>query len=797
MNIQKINNWFEKRASGIIKYRWLVIILFIGVVAAAGSGLKKLVVESSFDGYFLEDDPMLLKTDEFKEIFGNDNYVAVITECDNSFSKQSLELIRDLSNELMDSISYADKITSLTDIEFMIGNEEGMQIEQIVPDEIPDDKAKLDSIKIKAFSKPNISKKIVSKDGRLTWILLKLRTFPEDSVWKKTSNASPDFTTGSETERIISKEKYKLIAPRAAGMPYMNYTKQTWMGHEASRILLSALVLAIIVLILVTRSVRGVLVPLVTSISSVVILYGTVGHIGYAIDSGMSSIPVIMAFAIAIAYNIHIFSFFRKQMQIHGKRHKAVIDSVSEMGWPILFSALTTTAALLTFLAVPIRPLRFVGVATSACVLVTFLIVITLMPAILSFGKNKRVKDKIIENGGTWFDLKMEKIGLFVINNSKAIIAIAIIISIFCIIGVTKVETAFDVEKTMGRKVPYVDRMLNICESELGSLYSYDLLIELPENGDAKKPENLLKLENLTKHVEKYELTKRTTSILDIIKDLNQTLNENNDRFYAIPDDKNQVAQLLLLYENAGGTEAQYWMDYDYRQLRLMVELSTYNSSEAERELNDVQKQASVLFPGAKVTAVGTLAQFTAMMQYIVRGQIQSFLIALVIIAILLMLVFGSIRIGFIGMIPNIAPALVVGGVMGWMDIPLDMMTATIIPMILGLAVDDTIHFFNHGHLEFMRTRNYKDSITRSFRVIGVAIILSTIVISTNFIVYTSSSALQFFNLGLLAVIGMVSALVADLFITPILLKEFHIFGYEDESTNVKKVKRKILLTDD
>ena len=110
----------------------------------------------------------------------------------------------------------------------------------------------------------------------------------------------------------------------------------------------------------------------------------------------------------------------------------------------------------------------------------------------------------------------------------------------------------------------------------------------------------------------------------------------------------------------------EYWMDYDYRRLRLMVEMSNYNSGEAERELADIEQRASELFPDAKVTAVGNLPQFTTMMQYLVRGQIQSFLISVLIIGVILMIVFQSVRIGLIGLIPNLFPAICVGGYMGW-----------------------------------------------------------------------------------------------------------------------------------
>jgi uncharacterized protein len=779
MKIEKINTYFEKLAAGIIRARWLVIVSFIAIIGISAIGLKKVVVESSYDGYFLEDDPMLVQTDKFKEIFGNDNFVAVLTECDNTFSKESLELIRELSYELMDSISYAEKITSLTDIEFMTGTEYGMEIEQIVPEVIPSDKASLDSIRQKAYSKPQIAQRLVSKDGRLTWILLKLRTFPEDSIWKKESTLSPEMLTGKETEHVISNAKYQSIHPRATGMPYLSYSKQVWFGKEAGRVMGLALLLAIIVLALVTRSLRGVVVPLLTSVGSIVMVYGFTGFVGYKIDSGMTSIPVLLSFAIAIAYNIHIYTFFRKQMIQHGQRKQAVVETVKEMGWPVFFSALTTMTGLLTFLIIPMRPLRFVGLGTSACVLLSFLIVIFLMPSLLSFGRNKKPHPEVLEKGGKWFDRSMSNLGEWVIGHSTPVIVVFTIITAICLLGLTKIETAFDAEKTMGREVPYVNNILQIGESELGSMYSYDFMVEFPENDMAKQPENLKKLEELALFVESWPLTKRSTSILNILKDLNQTLNENNEAYYAIPDDENQVAQILLLYENAGGSEAQYWIDYDYKRLRLMVEMATFNSGEAERELAAVQKKAEALFPGANVTAVGSIPQFTAMMQYVVRGQVQSFLIAVLIVVILLSIVFGSIRLGLIGMIPNIAPALVVGGIMGLFDIPLDMMTATIMPMILGLAVDDTIHFINHSHLEFNRTGNYLKSVRRTFGVVGVAVVLSTVVISANFVVYAISVAKSFIHLGVLTVAGMVSALLADLFVTPVLIKSFKIFGKE------------------
>ena len=780
MKIEKINRWFARRGEWIVKRRWVVIIGFIALFAAGFYGLRFMKINDSWESYFLEDDPVLLKTEEFKAVFGNDNYAAVLTDCDNTFTKENLELIRELSNEMLDSMSYADKMTSITDIEFMIGNEEGMSIEQIVPEEIPSDEAGLAEIRRKAFLKPYIANRLVSQDGRNTWVLLKLRPFPDDSAWYKgKGSVPPENLTGRELEHIIRKDKYKPLNPKGMGLPYLTDQKMKWVGKELPRIMGLAILLAIVVLIFATRSLRGVVVPVVTAIGSIVMSYGMLGYLRFSIDSGMMLIPMLLAFAVAIAYNIHVHSFFRRRFQMYGNRRQAVVDTVGEMGWPVLFSALTTFAALLSFLTIPATPMHFIGIATSTSVMLTFLIAVTVMPAVLSFGKDRQPDPKIQAAGGGWLDHRLEAFGNVVLNREKVIWGIFIVFTVFMIYQFTKIETAFDVESSMGRKVPYVKEILEASETELGSIYSYDVMINLPEDGAAKSRETLVALDSLQRYVDKYPLTKRSSSILNILKDLNQTLNNGDAAYYAIPANSDEIAQQLLLYENAGGSEAETWIDYDYRRLRLQVEMNAYNSGEAERELKDVAEVAEKLFPDAKITPVGSMPQFTAMMNYVVRGQITSFAVSLLIIGVLMMLVFGSIRLGLIGLIPNIMPAITVGGLMGWLGYPLDMMTATIMPMILGLAVDDTIHFINHGHLEFQRQRNYRKATLRTFRIVGTPILLTSLVISANFAMYMTSNGLTIIHMGILSVAGVLTALLADLCITPLLFRRFRIFGKE------------------
>ena len=785
INIEKVNEKFENFAKFLIAHRALLLVAFVALLAISIVGMKKIYVEASWDSYFIEGDPMLIETDKFKETFGNDYFVGVLVESDHSIiSPDNLKLLRELSNELRDSLSYSDgKATSITDLEYMLGTDEGMEITQIVPEEIPTDKAGLAEIEKRLAAKPELAKKLISSDRKQSFINIKLRPFPEDSVWKAEGEAkgvkaeAPDMKTGRETDEIIHKAKYAPLHPRATGMPYLSHQKLKFIGEEMSRIFVITILCAIVVMFLVTRSLRGIVSPLITTFAGVIMTFGLVGYLGLYMDATNIMVPVILAFAVSIAYNIHINSFFRKNMMLTGKRKESVLYAMKETGWSVLFSGLTTIVALLSFLSVMLKPIRSVGILSSIAVAFILLVALTVSPILLSFGKDKKPNAKVLERGDTRMGIILNKVGEFVLAHGKPIAVVFAVITVISIYGVTKMEPAFDVERTMGRKVEYVNKMLYVAESEIGSFYSYDLVIDFGTNDKAKEVENLKKLEQLQEHAQKYPLTKRSTSILDILKDLDRTLNENRQEKYAIPETEEQVAQLLLLYENAGGSEASYWMDYDYKKLRLMVEISSYNSNELQKEIEDLQSFARELFKDAKVTAVGNLPQFTAMQQYLEVGQMTSFLISVVIVAVLLMIVFGSVRTGLIGMIPNIAPGIFVGGYLGLCNIPLDMMTATLIPMIIGLSVDDTIHFINHGHVEFDRNRNYREAILRVFRSAGPALVMTTIIMVATFAGFTTSAATQMFNFGFVVFVGLVSALLADLFVTPLLIKKFKIFG--------------------
>ncbi|VFQ46282.1 efflux RND transporter permease subunit [Desulfoluna butyratoxydans] len=784
LNLIKINHAFHRMAETILRLRWVSILLFFLITGLCVTGMKHIRFDTSWDNWFLENDPMKIADDEFKSIFGNNEYVAVLVEVDDVFTPEVLTAIRQLGAELKARVPFSDDVLSITDCEFTEGNDVGLSISDLVPDPVPQSPEELDVIRAKALSRDLFVNRIVSDDSRQTWILLRMKTYPEK--WRNAENVGPDIAAGEVASRIITQEKYKILNPRGAGLPHLAFDKTAFFKKETARNMRLSIIATVIVLALAIRTVTGVVLPMLMAFSAFVITFGIQGYLGTKIDPSMILVPVYLGLAVAIGYAIHLFGFFNRHFAETGNRKESVLFAVSECGWPVFFTALTTMGALLSFHFVPVRTIRWVGSTASALVAVTFVLTLFLVPSVLSFGKDRKPKARRAHHHTTGL---LEVLSHRVLARPTTTAAVFMTLFLLCAAGISRFEVSFDIIKSFGLKIPYVAKIHHVANSKVGSLYSYDLTVTFPEAGDAKLPANLETFAELIREAEGYELTKRVTSLIPIIKDMNRSLHSGDDAFHTIPENRQMVAQLLLLYENAGGAEAEKWVDYDYQRLRMQIEMGDYNSAKAKRELESLKAHAQTLFPHATIGLAGSIAKFTFMQAIVSSGQLISFAIALGVVTLLMMLVFGSVKIGLIAMIPNIAPALAIGGLMGWGDIPLDMMTITIMPMLLGLAVDDTIHFINHCRLEFQRTGNYDTSIRRTFNTIGVAICMTSVIITANFSVYTTSVAKVYVHLGLLTGIGILTALAADLFVTPALLLWTKPFGKERQPLDAKAEK--------
>lgn len=769
MKVSKINKFFRRIGEAQIKHRKLCLIILFAVTLVCLSGMRNFRSESSNSDWIVNGSEIKKNSDHFKEVFGNDQYVLVLVQADDVFAPDVLNMIDRLGERLETEVPFADKVTSLTTVSIPIGDEEGFEVKSPFNDGIPTDARELAEKKAFILSRESIVNNLVSDDAKECWISLKLNPF---------KNESEDVTAvGHAAEKVIMSDEFKsdrwTLMP--IGSAYTTAEKEDVLTKDfASRIALGFLVM-LICLIIFARSVSGVIVPFLATLFGIGTVLGFTGLINVPADSDMMTLPVLLGMALSIGYALHYINAFKMHFRQTGKRKESVIEAVGETGWPILFTVITTAVSLLSFLFANIRPMIWLGAVASTVVIMVYLYVVILIPIFLSFGKDK--EPVLAETkGATKADLAFENIGKKIVKRSKLVTLLSMLVIVLCIPGLLKMEVNMDYLKFMGNKVPFVQRIEKILETKLGNIYSYDVMIEFDEEDAFKDPENMFALDKLETELGKLQMTKitngkpRVRSITRQVKEMYRVLNSDDLAFYKIPEEQDMLTQLLFFYEISDSEALFDELSESYNAAYAHVEISDYNANLIVEDITAAEEAAKKYFPTAHVAVVGTIAENAAMNETVVKSELKSFGASFIMIAILLIIVFASIRTGLIAMIPNLAPVLLIGAVMGYFHMALDELTMMIMPMILGIAVDDTIHFSNHIKTKLETGRSYADAVTESFREIGKTMGTTTFILCAMFLMYCFSPITAMFRIGLLSMIGLGSALLADYTLTPALI---------------------------
>lgn len=769
MKISKINTFFHKVGEAQIKHRWLCLFVLLAVTLICLSGMRNFRTESSNSDWIVNGSEIKKNSDHFKELFGNDQYVLVLVQADDVFAPEILNMIDELGNRLETDVPFADKVTSLTTVSIPTGTEDGLYVKSPFEDGIPSDPAELAQIKKFILSRESLVNNLVSDDSKETWISLKLNPFKEEN--------EDVVTVGHAAEKVIMSDEFKsdswTLMP--IGSAYTTAEKEDTLTSDFAMRIALGFITMLICLIIFVRSVSGVIVPFIATLFGIGTVLGFTGLLNIPADSGMMSLPVLLGMALSIGYALHYINAFKMHFRQTGKRKESVIMAVEESGWPILFTVITTAVSLLSFLFANIRPMIWLGGVAASVVMMVYIYVVTLIPIFLSFGKDM-VPVAQETKGATKADLIFEGIGKKIIKRSKLVTFFSVLVIVACIPGLLQMEVNMDYLKFMGNKVPFVQRIEKVLETKMGNLYSYDVMIEFEEEDALKDPANMFALDELEKDLGKLSLTKitngkpRVRSITRMVKEMYRVFNGDDPAYYRIPEERDMLTQLLFFYEISDSEALFDDLTETYDAAYVHVEISDYNANMIVDDIENAEAYAKKYFPDAKVAVVGTVAENAAMNETVVISELKSFGASFLMIAILLMIVFASIRTGLISMIPNITPVILIGAVMGYCHMTLDELTMMIMPMILGIAVDDTIHFSNHIKAKLEAGRSYEKAVTESFREIGKTMGTTTFILCAMFLMYCFSPITAMFRIGLLSMIGLGSALIADYTLTPALI---------------------------
>ncbi len=786
MQVKKINDWFEKFGRFEVKHRWAFIIGLLIVTIIGCLGLPRLKLDNNEEEWFDNWDAVKKNQDHFESIFGSTDTLMAHITADDVFSPECLEMIDKLGDRLLQEVPYASTITSLMELSLPIGTDEGFEVSSPFEDGVPrnpDGSVDTETLKEKKdfiLSRESLVNVLVSADSTETWLIVNLEQYSEGLEDAMKKIAPPAM-------KIFNSDEFKsdkwIIRP--AGLSYTEYEEtEATIKQCISRIGIGFIVMLIFLVVFI-RSLRGVIVPTIATVGAILTTLGYSAWLNITGNNTMIMVTVLLTMALAVGYAVHYINSFKLYFRKTGKRKESIVMGVRDSGWALFFTVITTMGGMLSFLAGGIKPMRWVGAITAAVVFMVFVYTMILLPCLYSFGKDTEPDPSFVDTAGsTKADLRVEAMGKSILEKKWITVIVASVVMAACIPGMFKIKVNMDYSEMMGERTPYIKRLMDITRSQLGSQYSYDVLIEYDEEDAIKNPEVLKNMDELSRRIGTLSMTKisngkeRVSSVTKVIKEMNRTLNGDEPEFYSIPDDQDLVSQIMFLYEISGGTDLYDYVSEDFKAAYLHVDLAGYDAEECVQNVDMVEKWVKELFPDAtNGGVVGEVMQYAVMNGKLVRGSIKSIGTSLIVILVLLIIAFMSFRTGFIAMIPNVAPIVIIAGVMGYFGVNLDMITAMIMPMILGIAVDDTIHFTNHIKYHWELTGDYKKAILASYREIGKTMIMTTIILCGLFFIFLFSTMSVLVRLGYLSIIGLGSALVADYTITPVLLYITKPFG--------------------
>jgi len=783
---------WSKLAVHFIRFRWLWLIGVIAVSVFFGSQMSKVRFDNSNDLWFVEGHSFLKAKERFDGAFGNLDFVYLLfTREKTPFTPKNLEAMSTLAERFMEMVPYAHKVTWLGNVERikgMGGDDQAVLIEDFLP-EIPGTQVGIDTKLKEALTEPDFVDNLISKDGTVLTMLIELDTYPGDE-----EDSNPRYSVAKAVNKVLSEPEYSGLKPYVAGSPHFSYEYDALVEKQASKLFLLVLVVMAALLLWLGRGPRGIIVPLLITFTAVFWTIGTIGAIGFAVNLLIIALPT-MLICVGIGDSMHGIAVFHDHVDRGESRIDALKKAFFEVGGPIMLTSLTTAIGFLAYLTTHVKPFREMGAYVACGVFYAFVLTVILTPILYSFGKEypkPSRKRSEARGAGDLFDRWLQWVYRIVVNHSMTIIVFFCTILALTFWGYTRMKVETNTSKLIFKSVP-LRQTLDIVGERLGANFSLEYLIDTGKDAGIKDPQFMARLDKLMTLADKHPLVTKSTSVTTVLKKMRRALHGNNPEFYTLPASREALAQYLFLYESSGGDTLDRLVGFTYDQARLSLKMKSISTSEARQISDFMRDQINKLFPNEAVEVIeaGGIRHVLALNDILFEGQRNSFLAALSVITLVMIIVLRSVKLGLISMIPNVAPVFVTMGFMGLMGLYLDVITISFAAVIIGVAVDDTIHFFTRFKVEFNKSGNYKDALQNTLGSVGRPITFTTMVLVIGNGVFLFSCLLGFFKLGLLFGFAFLWAYMADFFFSPALIMVLKPLGPEREGAlSVAKEKQ-------
>ena len=723
-----------------------------------------LYFDNSNEMWFLKNDPALIEYDLLKDRFGDMEYLLIGVETRQQdktvFNLETLKMIDALTRYLEDH-DVVTKVSSLTKYQYMVSEDETLTVTDLIEDidEVEDTPEYMSELKTIMEKEEMVHEFLISPDMRHTIISARTR-YVKGSV-------DHLIKVVRDLEQFIKEHQYaeKGFNLRLIGNPVISENFQSDSQKDTTTTFPLMFLLIVLFLAFSFRSISGVLLPLVVILGSVLSVIGALGYLGFAFNMLNVTIPTLLI-AVGVGDSVHILTDFY-QFRNQGLSAKdAARKSVEELWMPCFYTSLTTAIGFIAISVSSLAPVREYGYVAAIGVFIAFVISVTTLPALLTLVKKTSLTSKRISEVGLVAKIT-SGLASFTMNHSFKIAGIGLIILVLSLIAASKLVVDanwvnyFKKDTDIHKAIDYFDDVYR------GGV-NLEFMIDSGREDGVKHPAFLEQVLAFQNYLEGLDYSGKANSFINYVREMNQTMHQNDPAFYQIPDTSDYVAQLLLLYENSGPEEdLSDLKTTDHRYMRLSLRIKNMSTAKMTAKLDEIMDMAEKQFPELKMSLTGNLILFVNMDNYIQEGLVNSFTLAIIMIVICFFVLFKSFKYGLLSLIPSIVPIIITGGLMAVTGITLDFASMIIAAITFGIAVDDTIHIMTRYIEARKNQKTRKESIHLAITKAGRALVYTTLILYFGFTILVLSSFTPNIKFGFYGGIIILTALIADLVLLP------------------------------
>ena len=752
----------ESYTRWIIRWRYLVVIVMLALTFAAASGGRFLGFSNDYRMFFGDENPQLLAFEKMQATFNkNDNVLFVVTpKSGKVFTRETLAVIKDITEEAWQT-PYSTRVDSITNHQHTTAEEDDLIVDDLVVD--PDSLSDGDMLKIQsiAINEPMLVHRLISPDSKFAGVNVTVQ------LPGKALDEVPKTITFARDLKQKMLEKYPDVEIRLVGMAVMNNAFPEASQDDVTTLYPLALGFIVLTLFILLRGLSGTIATFIMIIMSIMTAMGLAGWSGILLSPPVMSAP-IMILTMAVADAVHLLVTMRHELAIGMDKNKAIIESMRINFRPIFVTTLTTVLGFLSLNFSDAPPFHDLGNIASIGVAAAFIFTITFLPAIVSIlpatGKREVAGKQM-----------MTKFGEFVIAKQKPLLyGNAIIILLLA--------TMVPLNELNDEFVSYFDETIEFrrdsdySAKNLTGVYYIDYALGTEESGGISDPEYLANVAEFSQYLRSQPEVIHVQTISDTFKRLNKNMHGDDPAWQRLPEERNLAAQYLLLYEMSlpYGLDLNNQIDVDKSATKISVTIKTLSSNEVIAFDDATIRWLEENMPSIKVYNGSPTIMFAHLGKRNINSMLTGTSIALVLISAVLIFFLGSLKYGFISLLPNLTPALAAFGIWGMTVAEVGIGLSIVTGMTLGIVVDDTVHFLS----KYLRARrekglNAEDAVRYAFNNVGLALLVTSVVLVAGFMILAQSHFYLNSSMGLLTSVVIMLALIIDLTLLPALLMKF------------------------